>query len=349
MASVKLKHILVTGGGAPGAYGILTSLIETSLFKISSCDIHPDVIGKALADEFFTVPAGTDENYAEYLLNECISRRIDLVIPITTNELLPLSNAKEKFKSSGIEVLVSNSDALNIANSKCALYKLIKSNGLAHPEFFICSTLPEFEDAAQQLLKRHGAMTFKPCISNGSRGFRIINPNVNEHDLLFNTKPNSSYIELDKARSILSSQAFPSLLLSEYLEGEEYSVDCIVQHGTPLLIIPRKRNKINNGISVEGIIELKEELIEKTKQILKLIPLHGPIGIQYKYKNGEPYLLEINPRLQGTSIACRGAGVNIPFLAALLGLQHDISSQINKLDIKWGTHFIRHYKEIYIK
>lgn len=342
-----IAHILVTGGGAPGAYGILKALKDTAKYKLSSCDIQSDVVGEKLADSFFTVPAGDAPEYADFLLKECKQRGINLVFPITTRELLPLAQNKAAFKANGIEVLVSNADDLEIANSKCALYKHLKNHKIAVPDFRIANTFAEFQNAIAELESDHPKLVFKPCIANGSRGFRIIDPFVNEKELLLNAKPDACYITKDKAFHILEHGAFPPLLLSEFIGGDEYSVDCLVFKGHDPVIIPRLRSKINNGISVAGEIVKQEKVISYCKEILNSLDLYGPIGIQVKMKDDEPLILEINPRIQGTSIALKGAGINIPSAAVNLALDPDNFS-FSMDDIKWGTKFVRYYDELYL-
>ena len=108
---------------------------------------------------------------------------------------------------------------------------------------------------------------------------------------------------------ILSSKPFPELLVSEYLPGEEYSVDCLARNGEAIIVVPRARKKMINGISVEGEFVEEENIIGYCKQIIHELQLHGNIGIQVKRSvAGKFLILEINPRVQGTisaGLGCR--------------------------------------------
>ena len=169
---------------------------------------------------------------------------------------------------------------------------------------------------------------------------------INELDLLFNYKPNSTYISLNDAVRILSSGAFPELLVSEYLPGEEYSVDCLANHGESVLIVPRVRIRMINGISVEGEFVKEDSIITYCTQIIKELQLHGNIGIQVKKSTaGQFLILEINPRVQGTIAAALGAGINLPVLAVKQELGLPITPE--ELTIKWGTKFSRHWSEVF--
>ncbi len=335
-----LIKILLTGGGAPGCSGIIKGLRERSDLHITSCDMQSEVVGKVLADDFFQVPGGDDPEYIDFLLQACVARDINVVIPITTRELLPLSRNKPRFSEVGIKIIVSPWTDLEIANHKCELYQHLEKAKVPVPQYFIAKTVSEFQLAAAQL---NHPFTFKPCFGNGSRGFRIVDDQASRSKLLFDTKPGHSYITYDEAIDVLSEASFPPLLVSEFLPGDEYSVDCVLDaNSIPRVIIPRKRIKINNGISAEGLIENNEEIIKYCKEILKTMRLTGPIGIQVKInKDNKPMILEINPRLQGSSSACMEAGVNVPLIALNLALQSTFIAP----EIQWGTHFYRQYKD----
>lgn len=343
-----VKNILVTGGGAPGAYGILNALKETGQYRLFSCDIQAEVVGEQLADDFFTLPAGDDPEYISQLLKICTEKEIELIFPITTRELVPLSQNIHLFQAEGIQVIVSESSSLEIANSKCLLYQHLREKNIAVPDFKVVKTFNEFQNSIAELESEHQRLVFKPCTANGSRGFRIIDPFVNEKELLLNMKPNACHITKDKAFGILGHGAFTPMLVSEFIGGEEYSVDCLVNRGAEPLIIPRLRSKINNGISVAGQVVDQPEVIQYCKQILSSLDLLGPIGIQVKMKDDQPLILEINPRIQGTSIALKGAGVNIPALAVSMALNEVDLDAFDRSDIAWGKKFVRHYDEIFL-
>lgn len=340
-----VKRILVTGGGAPGAPGILKALLDYAPdLRIYSCDTQQHTAGKLLAHHYFTVPFGSNPNFAETLLSHCLAHGIQAILPITTRELEPLSKVKGLFENHGIHIIVSNQKDLTIANDKGKLYSHLNAHNIAVPEFGVAHTFDEYTNIKKILKKNNTTFIIKPCNANGSRGFRIINSSLNKHDLLFNHKPDTTYITEEELDQILS-QDFPPILLSEYLPGDEYTVDCLIHHGDPQLIIPRRRDKMNAGISVAGEIVNNSDVIAYCADILRTLKLHGPIGIQVKYSTrNKPLLVEINPRIQGTTVALMGAGINIP----LLSFDNTFTlKNINEIPIKWGTRFIRHYSELY--
>lgn len=336
----------MTGGGAPGAAGILHCLQQENSFHITVADADAEAVGRFLHDDFEKIPLASDPGFAEALLLLCKKRNIQVIMPLVTKELIPLAQHKQNFEKAGIKVLVSSAASLEIANNKSRLYEFLQWRGIAVPAFRIVETVEQFRSAANDLGYPKKQFCFKPSVSNGSRGFRIVSEQVNESDLLFNYKPDSTYTRMDDAVRILSSSPFPELLVSEYLPGEEYSVDCVADHGHPVLIVPRLRKKMINGITVQGEFLNKEDIIHYCSEIILSLQLHGNIGIQVKGTEAGRYLvLEINPRVQGTIAACLGAGVNLPVLAIKQETGLPISN--NEIKVKWGVRFSKHWEIVF--
>lgn len=338
-------HILMTGGGAPGAPGILHCLQQEKSWTIHLADADPEASGRYLADHFTVIPAASHPDFIPAVLKYCQDHQINVILPLVTRELIPFANAINTFKEKGIHVLVSPAASLDIANNKSALYQFLQWRDIPVPAFRVAETVDQFKEAVEELGYPAKPVCFKPSVSNGSRGFRVLHTGINEHDWLFNQKPNSRYIQYEDACRILSSAPFPELLVSEYLPGDEYSVDCLCNHGESRIIVPRLRIRQINGISVRGQFVDNEEIKQTCKRIINELKLHGNIGIQLKADAGGKFqILEINPRVQGSISTCLGAGVNLPVLAIRqeLGLlESDLSVQI-----RWGSHFSRYWSDI---
>lgn len=337
-------RILITGGGAPGAAGIIKCLRQDASIHITAVDMQSATAGKLLADDYGTVPAGDDPDFIPALLSICRTKQITVVLPLVTKELLPLAKAKELFDRESISVLLSPDASLEIANNKSRLYHFLQWRDIAVPDFRVVETVEQFKTAAQELGYPQQRICFKPSESNGSRGFRILDDNMDEARMLFSAKPGHPFMRYTEAVRLLSEGPFPELLVSEYLPGEEYSVDCIANKGQTLIAVPRLREKMINGISVAGIFVQEEHIIRYCSEIIAALQLHGNIGIQVKRSAaGDFRILEINPRVQGTIAAGLGAGVNLPLLAVKQELGLPILPE--ELAVKWGTRFIRYWEE----
>ncbi len=339
-----MKKILITGAGAPGGPGIIKAL-EKAGYCLHTSDCNPLASGRFLHHDFVQVPTAEDNAFIPAVLNYCIAHQIDVVFPLVTKELVPFSEAKDRFADNGVKVIISEPHSLNIANDKGKLYRHLVSTGIHVPLFRIATTAEELRNAAKELGYPRVPVCIKPTVSNGSRGVRILQEDIDDYSLLFHQKPNHLFSKLETICQILQQKPFPPILVSSYLPGPEVSVDTIVQEGVPKLILPRTREKMNGGISVQGTFVQDEKIVAYCDQILRSLNLSGPIGLQVKEDtNGVYQLLEINPRIQGTSVAALGAGINLPALA-VEGAFGPIAVDMNS--IAWGTSFVRYYEELF--
>jgi carbamoyl-phosphate synthase large subunit len=339
-------RVLMTGAGAPGAAGIIHCLKQESSISLTVADADPNAIGKYLSDDFEQIPKAGDASFSDTVLEVCRSKKINVILPLVTKELFPFSKNKNRFESIGTKIIVSSEKAIEIANNKSQCYRYLQDNGIEVPAFFIVRSVEEFIHAASSLGHPQTSFCFKPSVSNGSRGVRIVDDSFDESFHLFHEKPYNLHISYAQAVSILSSRPFPELLLSDYLPGPEYSVDCLADNGRSVLIVPRLRKKMINGISVQGEFIDDGAIINYCRKIIESIGLHGSIGLQVKMtKENKPLLLEVNPRVQGTIVAALGAGVNLPLLAVQQAC--DIPIKEKDLQVKWGTGFSRYWKEVF--
>ncbi|MCK5034130.1 MAG: ATP-grasp domain-containing protein [Calditrichia bacterium] len=340
--------VLITGVGAPGAPGIIKSLRKNRERDITilGVDINPDNSGVSQVDVFYKIPKPDDKQFIPSLLNICKHKKVDVVLPLVTKELFIFAKNVELFKSHGIRIPISPSNALETANNKAKLLAVLKKCSIAVPEHYHVTELKEFIEAVKVLGYPEKTVCFKPPVSNGSRGFRIIDDSIDQLDLLMNYKPNNTYISYKNIIEILeNADELPELLVMEYLPGEEYSVDLLVDRGKALYIIPRLRDVIRAGISHVGTSQNNTGLIDYCESIVKVLGLHGNIGIQVKADRDSRFrILEINPRVQGTIVLRTASGVNLPYMRLKLALQESISKEMK---VNWETKMFRHYNEIY--
>ena len=97
MTSSQLK-ILITGVGAPGTKGTIHCIQNSHLppLRLIGVDLHEGAAGKALVDEFYTVPPPESPSYFDRIQEICILQDVDLILPQTTREVAALSSLREK-------------------------------------------------------------------------------------------------------------------------------------------------------------------------------------------------------------------------------------------------------------
>lgn len=346
MSPAQSITVLMTGGGAPGAAGILRCLQQEPSFRVITADARAEVAGRYMSEGFFTIPEAGYPGFADAVLALCVHEKVNVLLPLVTKELISLAQRAADFQQAGVLLPLSPAASLEIANNKSRLYQFLEWRGLPVPAYRVVETTEQFSAALAELGSPAQPVCFKPSVSNGSRGFRVVTEAFSEADLLFNHKPGHTFLRPADALRILSEAPFPELLVSEYLPGEEYSVDCLARHGEAVLVVPRLRRRMNGGISVEGEFVKEESIIRYCSRIIHELQLHGNIGIQVKRSAAGEYLvLEINPRVQGTISAGLGAGINLPVLA----IRQEMGLELlpDTLSVKWGTRFIRYWDEVF--
>ena len=139
--------------------------------------------------------------------------------------------------------------------------------------------------------------------------FRKIAEKVNEFDRLRVYQGTSiSYDDLYAALS--TRESFDELMVMPYLEGNEVSVDCLrTDSGT--IAVPRIKSPVRH----ERVV-YDTEIISTTANVLNRLNLQYPCNVQFRYKDGQLYLLEVNTRMSGgLQMSCLASNVNIPNIA----------------------------------
>ena len=242
-------------------------------------------------------------------------------------------------------MVISPAEGLKIANNKYLLYKYCNSKSIPTPGFFGTGSYEEFNRAVFKLGYPEKDVCFKPAVSSGSRGFRVLTSKVDRLSLLLAEQPDSTVISFEEVSSFLvKAKEFPEMLVMEYLPSEEYSVDIVADRGQAIVVVPRIREKIILGASFIGTVVKHKQIMDYSKKIARGLELNGAIGMQFKLdKEGIPKIMEINARPHGALMLSAAAGANILYLAVKVAL----GEKFTRPKIRWNTRMLRYYDEVY--
>jgi len=345
-------NILVTASGlSPVGINTVCSL-KNRVNKIVGVDIDGENTAGYFSDKFYTVPLAKDRNYLKRILMISKKEKIDAVFPLTIEELLVLSKNKDKLDKLKIKIIgETNYNVLRICNDKWLTNKYLNQKGLSVPLACAPKSIKELMQNAKQLGYPGRKIVFKPRVTHGSRGFRILAESYDKFDLLFNHKPTDNiFLSLEELiDSLRYAKKLPMAMLMEYLEGEDYSVYLFCEKGKSLAVVPMRRAGLIPGMSTGGIIQKDNQIISYVKNIVKALSLSGPINIQLiKTKKG-PRLYEINARISATTVMTMGTYLNYPFLSVLqaFGFHQKVYSLISNTEIRWDSRLFRIQKEIF--
>lgn len=128
----------------------------------------------------------------------------------------------------------------------------------------------------------------------------------------------------------------PSKIVTEYLPGREFTVDCVTDsEGQMIFAKARAREEIKNGIAVKtSLVEDQGAFLEMAEKISKALSLRGAWFFQVKEDtSGVLTLLEVSTRVAGSMIVNRFNGVNFAELSLLISNGTPVSVLDNGLPV----------------
>jgi carbamoyl-phosphate synthase large subunit len=349
-SSLKPLKILLTACGCPGASTLIKMLKlngERSI-QIVGTDMDSEAIGRFFCESFYQVPSGSSPNYISEITKIIKREQPDIVFPESSNEVIPLAEAKRELEALGTKVVVSSPEALLVATNKYLMYETLREKTqLPLPNYSSVTTYDEFVSTIYDLGYPKNPVVFKPHIGKGSRGVRILDPNANRLSQLLDQKPISKFMSLDELREIfqnIETPNFPQLVVMEYLEGMEKTTDSIALNGRELVTTVKTVERARWGVIVNGELVQDEDLINQTRAILKAIPLSYCVNIQFIAGK----LIEINPRV--SSFIYQDDFIP-PYLAIKLALgeidEEQVTSYQDKVD--YGRRMVRYMDQVFHK
>jgi len=252
----------------------------------------------------------TGKAYVEWCLEFCRDKQIDIFMP--GKEAGLISEAKAQFAAQGTRVLsVADQQTLELLNNKAAFYHDVKLPLAPPAEFTRFENLEQFETAYADLRGRHSILCVKPSVSVYGLGFSILNEARSSAQLLLEGVQYQMGLE-DFRRGLATLSEFRTMLLMEYLDGHEYSVDCLADNGRLICAIPRKKSLL---VGHGQIIDVREDIQTCAAELAAQYNLNGIFNAQFREGRNGLRLLEINARMSGgIGMACL-AGANLPYLA----------------------------------
>ena len=269
------------------------------------------IAAAGVAHQFFLEPTGLDaEAYADWCLGFCREHRIDIFIP--GKEATALAGQHGRFAEIGTRVLsTAKPEALALMHDKARFYAEVDCPAAPVAQFRTFTNLAEFDAAHALLRAHHPKLCVKPSRSVFGLGFAVLDEERSSAALLMAGIQYHIGLE-DMRRGLAELGNFRTMLLMEYLEGREYSVDCVGDHGRLVAAVSRKKGT-EQGHAQR--IDMRAEIIEATTQLCAALGLNGNFNVQFREASGRPRLLEINPRMSGgIGMAC-AAGPNLPYIA----------------------------------
>lgn len=274
-------------------------------------DAHPSPPEALLCDHFESIGPHTEERLLEHLSALCHSHSVDLILPAMDDHALLCARQRAAFEALGTRVLAPPAESIEPVIDKSRLFALLQERGMEEilPPWHSVSSVEELERGAQALGYPDRTLVAKPQHSCGRRG--VIRICAESDPRIFYERREVSLTLDEYVQRYHSLPHPPKLLMMQELPGKEYSADGIF-FGERAEFILRERLQVYGGVAWASR-PLSHPFLEGVcAELARQLGLVGLSGFQFKEdEEGRPYLLECNPRIQGTLVATLAAGKNL--------------------------------------
>ncbi len=288
--------IVLTAVGCPGAAALIRMLKTNGEREVTivGTDARADAAGRFLCDRFAVVPPGSSDEYAGALADVVARERPDVLFVQSSAEVGPVARARAAFEMLGARVLVAAPRAIDLCNDKAAMYASLVGRPVPQPETLEPGSLDAFVAACERLGYPDRPVCFKPPVSKGSRGFRVLRPDVDRAAVILRERPNSVVMTLDEAIAAFRDlDPFPRLLVMEHVAGPEHTVDALTAGGEILLQQTKTREAVDTGLAMSFRTVARPDLVSFAREACRALGLDWFVNLQFK---GDK-LLEVNPRV----------------------------------------------------
>lgn len=321
------KRVLVTCVGGDATPALLLDLRSDR--QISLVLIGVDVAEPGLAEQFleafYQVPQGDSADYVENLLKIAVREQVDIVVPLSDEEAISLSQARDHFDVHGIDVLASPVGVMDIIRDKEKVYACLEDAGVQAPSRVTVETKQQLHEALTRLDFPKNSLVVKPTTGRGGRGTCLLCGDDNPPAWIGTGRREQ---RLDSLPEQLSAWfELGPLMVMPLLSAPVYDVDIFAVDGDIQYCLARQRHNpvgipfVGNDIIIDADLEA---YCVQIAQVLRLDGLHdidlmtGP--------DGTPCLLEVNPRPSGSIVAAHSAGYPVltAAIAYRLGVEYDM-------------------------
>lgn len=292
---------------------------------VMAADMQDTAPAMVDADRAFILPGIYEDSYIAELIKLITSHKVDLVISLNDLELPILAQNKSLLENTGTQVIVASEEIIDIAFDKWKTVKFLEKSGLKSPKTFIdlYKVLEAIETG-----KLKFPLVLKPRWGSASIG---IDFPLDLEELKLAYQLQKKRLERTILKEASSSDVNQAILIQEKIEGKEYGVDVLNDfEGNYIGTFVREKVSMRSGETDKAvsIIDSRFESIGKT--IGNSLKHLGNLDCDILEKDGQLYVLELNPRFGGGYPFSHEAGVNTPaiYIEWLKG-NKDIQKYIN--------------------
>lgn len=301
-------------GGLTGSY-LARQFKGKGLFVIGADGTAMNVT-KHFVDDFVVLPKINDECFINNLIKLLKEKEITDYIPTHSKEIRKISQNEKKIRSNWKgNFIVSPYETIKTLDEKALANHTFHEIGIPVPRIY-----------ENDLKEEDFPVFMKPNIGSGSKDSRIVETIglYNEYKKIY---PDNDYYE--------------------YIDGVEYTVDCIFDNeGRLLAYNQRKRNKSLGGAVIITQNDYSFNILPFLKKIEARFTIKGCVNFQFILKDNTPYFTDINLRYPSGGLPLSvESGIDIPqILLDLFDNKPIPSIECNRFP---GRVMYRYFEEIF--
>jgi predicted ATP-grasp superfamily ATP-dependent carboligase len=311
-------RIIVTDAARASAVSIIRSLGRRGARVVAADSDRrsPGFFSRYTAERLlYPKPEGNPDAVVETLHRAAVEHGVDLIVPVTDDVIVPLSEARERFQ--GVcSLAIAETQALAATRDKLATLELARTLGVPTPRTALVATSAEAQREAAVL---GWPVVLKPQAS------RVYGEGRSTLEAMNVTYAADSEMLAERMRRFEGRCA---VLLQEYCTGEAFGVELLAHRGRPLAAFQHHRLRevptTGGASSYRESVALDPVLYAYSVQLLEALEWTGLAMVEFKTGPRGPMLMEINGRVWGSLPLAVRSGVDFP--AKLLDLHLGESS-----------------------
>lgn len=278
----KRRVLLTSVAGLVGTY--LTKLfLRNDSIRVVGIDMNDNAPLKDKLDAFYQVPANNDSEFLKTIKDIIKREQIEYIIPISSYDIKYYSRNIIQKELEPVKYMVVDEEVNNVLHYKDKCYDFLRTLGISTPKVF-------YDNIQYPAI-------IKPIDGSGSRGIIKVN---NDEELFHNMQ-------------LIQTEC----IIVEYLEGDEFTVDCLFDfEGGCKGYNIRRREKIAGGGAVISRNDYRYD--KQVQDVIRALEqsrmLKGPINFQFKIGNNKDIcVFDFNTRLPSGGLPVTvESGFNIP-------------------------------------